>query len=135
MCKKRMLIASHHARLMMSMRILLANECGFMQMVSDYDSLYDAVECSRYDIVIADLSMIYSSGKSVIHFLQRMSSQSAIILLSHHDAPAIVSECLAAGARGVVLQPAAATDLVPAVEAVLKGDVYISPRLSRAGVP
>jgi DNA-binding NarL/FixJ family response regulator len=47
--------------------------------------------------------------------------------LSVHDEGTGVGECLVAGASGFVLKRTAVYDLVPAVETVLKGEIYISP--------
>ena len=52
------------------------------------------------------------------------------IILSVHDERTVVDECLAAGAKGFVLKRAASTDLLAAVEAVLKGGTFISPAVS-----
>jgi DNA-binding NarL/FixJ family response regulator len=43
-----------------------------------------------------------------------------------------VDECLAAGAEVFVLKRSAVNDLVPAVEAVLRGETYVSPSLLKA---
>ena len=45
------------------------------------------------------------------------------IILSVHDERTVVDECLAAGAKGFVLKRSASTDLLAAVEAVLKGGI------------
>jgi len=50
-----------------------------------------------------------------------------LIILSVHDEQAAVRECIEAGACGVVLKRRAVDDLIPAVEAVLKGNTYVSP--------
>ena len=52
------------------------------------------------------------------------------IILSVHDERTVVDECLAAGAKGFVLKRTAFSDLLPAIEAVMKGDTYISPAIS-----
>jgi DNA-binding NarL/FixJ family response regulator len=104
-------------------------------MVSDYPSMCDAVEGGNYALVIADLSMPCPSSETVIDVLKRLNPQLRVVILSLHDDPVIASECLAAGVRGFVLKRTAVTDLVPAVEAVLGGDVYVSPALSKAKRP
>lgn len=133
MSRERILIASGHAPLMTSIRILLQQNYQIVHMVSDYQSLCDASEGGRYDTVIVDLSMICSSGDAVNTAVRSLDSKCGVILLSRHDVPTIVEECLAAGARGFVLQRTAVTELLPAVEAVLRGDVYVSPLLCEAG--
>ena len=42
-------------------------------------------------------------------------------------------EVMAAGAQGFVLKRTAATDLIPAVRAVLRGRKYVSPQLKKEG--
>ena len=42
----------------------------------------------------------------------------------------VVDECLAAGVKGFVLKRSASTDLLAAVDAVLKGGTYISPAIA-----
>lgn len=126
------MIADAHPVMMTSVRVLIRDSFPIIHMVSDYQSMCDAVEGRSYDLVIADLSMPCPSGNNVIDVLRRLNPQTRVLILSLHDDPVIVSECLAAGASGFVLKRTAITDLVPAVEAVLGGDVYVSPVLSKA---
>ena len=54
-----------------------------------------------------------------------------MLLLSVHDEPSVLRSAVAAGADGIVLKRAIATDLLPAVDAVLAGRRYVplfSPR-------
>jgi DNA-binding NarL/FixJ family response regulator len=48
-----------------------------------------------------------------------------------HDEKTVVDECLSAGARGFVLKRTAVNDLIPAVEAVLRGGTYVSPSIEQ----
>ena len=63
-----------------------------------------------------------------------MTKQAKIILLTRHDEDPYITEALRAGARGYVLKTQAATDLVQAMQQVLRGGVYLSPGISRAVV-
>jgi DNA-binding NarL/FixJ family response regulator len=128
MNRKRILIADAHPTMTASVRLLLKDRFDVMLMVADESSLRDAVERGQFDLVIADLSMPVSSGENVSRFLHRMSPEVKFIVLSVHDDPVAASECLAAGAKGFVLKRTAVNDLVPAVEGVLRGEVYVSPR-------
>jgi DNA-binding NarL/FixJ family response regulator len=98
-----------------------------MSMVADEPSLTEAVTGAQLDLVIADLSFPLASGENVPRLLQRLNPGLKAIILSVHDEQTVVDECLAAGAKGFVLKRSAATDLLAAVEAVLKGGTYISP--------
>jgi DNA-binding NarL/FixJ family response regulator len=127
MGRKRILIADAHPTMMAGVRLLLKDSFDAMHMVADESSLRDAVEKGEFDLVIVDLSMPISSGENVSRFLRRVSPEVKLIVLSVHDDPVAASECLAAGAKGFVLKRAAVNDLVPAVEGVLRGEVYVSP--------
>ncbi len=50
-----------------------------------------------------------------------------MLLLSVHDEPAVAAAAFDAGADGLVLKRAIATDLLPAVDALLEGKRYGSP--------
>jgi DNA-binding NarL/FixJ family response regulator len=126
MKRTRMLIADAHPTMMASIRHLLKDRFEVSVMVADDQSLRDAVENGHFDLVIADLSIQVSSGENVARFLERLDSELKVIILSVHDESAAVDECLAAGAKGFVLKRTAVDDLIPAVEAVLGGDTYVS---------
>jgi DNA-binding NarL/FixJ family response regulator len=103
---------------------------GAMFMVADEPSLADAVAGTQFDLVIADLSFPLSSGENVARLLQSLKPELKAVILSVHDEQTAVDECLAAGAKAFVLKRSASTDLLPAVEAVLKGDTFISPAIA-----
>ena len=131
---ERILIADAHPTMMASVRVLLRETFPVIHMVSDFPSLEDALTSSKFDLVIADLSIPVSSGENVARVIGRLSPGLPFVVLSVHDDPAAASECLAAGARGFVLKRTAVDDLVPAVEAALRGDVFVSPAASKAVV-
>jgi DNA-binding NarL/FixJ family response regulator len=51
-----------------------------------------------------------------------------VIILSVHDELDAKDECLEVSAAGFVLKRSAVSNLVLAVEAVLRGESYVSPR-------
>jgi two-component system invasion response regulator UvrY len=52
-----------------------------------------------------------------------------LIVLSVHDEPTVVGQMLSAGVAGFVLKRSAATDLIPAVNKILRGGTYVCPEL------
>jgi DNA-binding NarL/FixJ family response regulator len=65
----------------------------------------------------------------VVRTLLSRYSGLKVIVLSVHDEPAVYSQALGAGAAGFVLKRTAAVDLHAAVDAVLRGETYVSPVL------
>jgi DNA-binding NarL/FixJ family response regulator len=129
MDRKRVLIADTHFTMNASLHLLLKDNFDVSVMVADDHSLKDSVESSQFDLVIADLSIPIASGENVARFLKRLSPKLKVIILSVHDEPSVAKECLAAGVNGFVLKRAVVNDLIPAVEAVLRGDTYVSPSI------
>ena len=105
---------------------LLKDIFDVMFMVANEQSLMEAVDRVQPDLVIVDLSMPISSGGNVARLLQKLSPELRFIILSVHDEQTVIDECLAAGARGFVLKRTAAIDLIPAVEAEFRGDIFVS---------
>jgi DNA-binding NarL/FixJ family response regulator len=101
-----------------------------MLMVADEPSLIEAVAGTQLDLLLADLSFPVSSGENVARLIQRLNPELKAIILSVHDEQTVVDECFAAGAKGFVLKRSASTDLLVAVDAVLRGGTYISPAIA-----
>jgi DNA-binding NarL/FixJ family response regulator len=102
---------------------------GVLIMVADEPSLTEVFAGAKFDVALADLSFPVTSDKNVARLLHRMDPELKIIILSVHSEQTAVDECLAAGVKGFVLKRSASTDLLEAVEAVLKGGTYISPAI------
>jgi DNA-binding NarL/FixJ family response regulator len=127
---RRILLAETHPAFVGVVRLILKDTMSSMLMVADEASLVEALAGAQFDLVIVDLSFPISSGGNVARLLQRLSPGLRVIILSVHDERTVVDECLAAGAKGFVLKRSASTDLLAAVETVLKGGIYITPAVA-----
>ena len=122
-----LILADNHHEMLGSMRNLLSPLFDAILMVSDEDSLLIVAEKVRPELIVVDLSLPVSSQINVARRLSSKFPDTKFIILSIHDESVAVNECLEAGAAGFVLKRAAATDLVPAIEAVRRGETYFSP--------
>jgi DNA-binding NarL/FixJ family response regulator len=95
-------------------------------MVADERSLEDAITTFKPDLVVVDLSLPREGEANIAGRLMRRHPELRLIILSVHDEPTVADQMLSAGAAGVVLKRAAATDLILAVEEVLRGGAYVS---------
>jgi two-component system, NarL family, response regulator NreC len=86
------------------------------------------------DVAILDVSMPILNGLDAARELQRSPQKTRTILLTRHDEDQYVTEALRAGVRGYVLKNQAATDLVNAIQQVCRGEIYLSPSISRTVV-
>jgi DNA-binding NarL/FixJ family response regulator len=81
---------------------------------------------------VVDLSLAQGDSLSLLRKLHERAPTAKLLLLSVHDEPAITSSVLAAGADGVVLKRSIATDLLPAVDAIVAGKRFVSPAVGNS---
>jgi DNA-binding NarL/FixJ family response regulator len=125
----RVLLADNHLGMLGGVHSLLDSLFQAVLMVADERSLVDAVTSFKPDLVVVDLSLPGDGEANVARRLLERHAGLRLIVLSVHDEPTVVSQLLSAGVAGFVLKRTAATDLVPAVEEVLRGGTYVSPAL------
>jgi DNA-binding NarL/FixJ family response regulator len=123
----RVLLADNHQNMLEGVRNLLESTFETVFMVADEASLIEAAEKLKPDLIVADLSLPVTKEINIVRRLKTAFPDIKLIILSIHDERAAVSECIEAGAGGVVLKRMAVDDLIPAVESVLKGVTYVSP--------
>ena len=102
-------------------------------MVADERSLMEAVTTFAPNLIVVDLSLPGGGDANIARRLIEGYPKLRVIILSVHDEPTVVDQMLSAGAAGFVLKRAAATDLVPAVQRVLRGGVYVSAGVQHDG--
>jgi DNA-binding NarL/FixJ family response regulator len=113
------LLADRHHGLTEGVRGLLATLFDAVVMVADEASLAETAERLQPEVVIVDLSLARTSSLDWLEQLHHRCPASKLIALSFHDEPTVRQAAVKAGAAGFVLKRTIATDLLPAVEAVL----------------
>lgn len=81
------------------------------------------------DIMVVGLSLPVSGEVNIARKIKRYNPNLKFIVLSVHDEITAINEVMSAGAAGFVFKRSAVTDLMPAVDEVLKGGTYISPSI------
>ena len=122
----RALLADSHLGMLGGVHCLLDALFETVLMVADERSLMEAVGSFKPDLVVADLSLPREGEANIARRLMQRHPELRLIVLSVHDEPTVVSQVRNAGAAGFVLKRTAATDLVPAVQEVLRGGGYVS---------
>ena len=129
----RVILADTHHTMLEGIRGLLETMFEAVVMVADDTSLFDAAARLEADLIVADLSLPLPRDVNIVRRLKDRFPELRLIVLSIHDESIAVEEVMAAGAEGFVLKRTAATDLIPAVRAVLRGRKYVSPQLKKEG--
>jgi DNA-binding NarL/FixJ family response regulator len=127
----RVILADTHHTMLEGIRGLLETMFDAVVMVADDTSLFDTAARLEADLIVADLSLPVSRDVNIVARLKGRFPKLKLIVLSVHDESIAVKEVMKAGAEGFVLKRTAATDLIPAVRAVLRGRKYVSPGLKK----
>jgi two-component system response regulator NreC len=128
----RIVLADDHVLVRQSLKSLLERE-GFQVAgeASDGQEGVRLVEALQPDIAVMDISMPILNGLDAARELSRTSPKTKTILLTQHDEGQYISEALEAGVKGYVLKSQVANDLLLAIRQVSRGQVYLSPGVSR----
>ncbi|MFY9760005.1 MAG: response regulator [Xanthobacteraceae bacterium] len=120
------LLADRHHRLMEGVRGLLETEFDVVVMVSDEVSLCESATRMKLDTVVVDFSLACGDGLGLVRRLRGRFPEMNLIVLGIYSEPNVSRAILEAGADGFVLKSSIATDLLPAIDAVLAGKTYVS---------
>lgn len=129
----RILIADDHAIVRAGLRVLIHSEQE-MELVGEATGGYETlelVEKSQPNVLVLDLSMPDLDGIAVTKKIAPQSPNLKILILTLHEDEALLRAALKAGASGYILKRAAETELISAIHAILRGDLYVDPSMVR----
>ena len=128
----KILLADDHAVVREGLRVLLERE-GFLFSGEASDGREAIVLCERNkpDIAVLDLAMPLLNGIDAAREIIKTNSKIKVILLTMHTEDHLVLESLRAGVTGYVLKTRASSELVQAIRAVNKGEMFLTQSISR----
>lgn len=97
---------------------VVATLLGAQAIIDDLDTLTP-------DVVVMDLNMPGISGLTATEMILERAPDTRVLILSMHDSPEYVSTALSHGARGYVLKDASSDTFKVAIDAVLRGEIYL----------
>jgi len=107
----------------------LLREKPDVQVVSEASDGFEAVRRARElhpDLILMDIGLPGLNGIEAARRIRELAPRSRIVFLTQEGSSEVVEEALSSGALGYVLKPRVATDLFPAVAAVLEGKQFVS---------
>ncbi len=126
------LLADDHPIVRQGLRHLLEAEPD-LKIVGEAEDGLQAVQLTeklRPNVLIVDIMMPGLNGLEVLRQVKDRSPATCSIVLSMQSADVYVVEALKSGALGYVLKETGPSELVNAVQQVISGKRYLSPRLS-----
>jgi DNA-binding NarL/FixJ family response regulator len=128
----RVLLADDHEIVRQGLRVLLERE-GF-QVVGEASNGHEALklcEANHPEVAILDLSMPLLNGVDAAREIMKSNPRTKVVLLTMHTEDHLVLESLRAGVTGYVLKTRAASELVQALRAVCRGEMFLTQSISR----
>jgi DNA-binding NarL/FixJ family response regulator len=123
----RILIADDYADWRRQVHLLLRTRPEW-QVISEASDGLEAVQKAHLmpDLILLDIGLPKLNGIEVAGQIRQLSPSSKIILLSQNSDLDIVRAALGTGALGYVRKTDARRELLPAMDAVLRGEQFIS---------
>jgi DNA-binding NarL/FixJ family response regulator len=115
------LLADRHLGLVEGVRGLLEAEFEAVVVVVDEVSLFESARQLHVAMAVVDLSLRRGDGLGLIRRIRSRFPRLKLIALSVHEEKNAEFAAIEAGANGFVLKRSIATDLLPAIDAVLAG--------------
>lgn len=94
----------------------------------------DLIDQHRPDVAVLDIGMPGLNGLEVARRTTQTSPATRVIILSMYADPSYVRQALKAGVSGYLLKGAAVSELSLAIEAVMKGEKFLTPKVAQTVV-
>jgi len=129
----RIVLTDDHTLVRAGIRSLLSTMHG-MEVIGEAGNGHEALEIIKQlqpDVVLLDIAMSGLNGLEVASRVHKEYPKIRIIMLSMHSTEEYVLQSLRAGAAGYLLKDAALNELEIALNAVARGEIYLSPPVSK----
>ena len=106
-----------------------------LQLIGEASDGLEAVEKAQAlkpDLILLDIGLPSLNGIEASHRISRLNPSSTILFVSQISDADVVQEALSNGAKGYVWKQDAGIDLMLAIEAALRGALFVSSGIKRA---
>ena len=124
--RRRILLADDYPLMLERVKTFLEPTFDVVGLAHDGLEMVEEAKRLNPDIIVADISMPELDGIEAAHRLREMGARASIVFLTIHESPEFVEACLAEGALGFIAKSHMKTDLIPAINAALSGQCFVS---------
>jgi DNA-binding NarL/FixJ family response regulator len=130
----RVLVVDDNAPFRRFVRLSLEN-IAYLQIIGEASEGFEAVQKAEElqpDLILLDVGMPTLNGIEAALRISQLVPAARILFISQNNDADVVAEALCNGAKGYVLKQDAGINLVPAVEAVLRGAHFVSTGVAKS---
>jgi len=128
------IVADDHHLVRQGIRALLekADDIEVIGEAADGQEAVELVERLVPDVLVLDIAMPRLNGTQATARVRALGVATQVVILSMHSDETLVREALRSGARGYLLKRSVTEELLLAVRAASRGEIYLSPAISRS---
>jgi len=133
MAHLRVVLADDHALFRAGLRALL-DYSDDIEVVGEAQNGREAVELAEKmhpDVMVMDIAMPVMNGIEATAAISDRAPDVKVLVLTQHEEQQYIAPLLEARASGFITKRAAGADLVGALRAVARGDIYIHPAMGK----
>ena len=131
MKRPRVLLADDHQMLVDALKNVLEPRCEVVGTVNNGNALLKAAHTLQPEVIVLDIAMPEMNGLTAARHLKQSVPKAKLVFLTMNEDPEIVGEAFRAGASAFLLKQSAASELIDALEKVLKGGSYVTPSAAK----
>lgn len=133
MNRTRVVLADDHTLVRAGLRKLLESipDMEVVGEASDGIALLELATALEPKLILMDIAMPGLNGLEATARVVKASPQTRVVILSMHQSEEYVRQALRNGAAAYLLKDAAPLELNHALKAVLRGEIYLSPAVSK----
>lgn len=127
--RPRFLIADDHAIFSDALKVYLERKYPVLGIVSDGRAMVEAARKLRPDVVVVDVAMPLLNGLDAARRINEEFPKTKFVFLTMKDDPNLAAAALELGSVAFVLKHSTGPELITAIEQVLKGKAYVTPKM------
>lgn len=128
------LIADDQGLLRAGLRALLSNEPD-LEVIGEAENGATVLRLAKElapEVILLDISMPELDGIEATKRLKDILPDAKVLIITVHEDESLLQEAIRAGAAGYIVKRAVESELIDAIRAVRRGDMYIHPTMTRA---
>jgi DNA-binding NarL/FixJ family response regulator len=131
MNRPRVLIAEDHTLVSGAFKKLLEPHYEVVGTVADGRALLKEAPALKPDVVVLDIGMPLLNGLDAGHQLRQIMPKIKLVFLTMNQDSAIANHAFRIGASAYLLKNSAASELLKAIQEVLRGGSYVTPQTKK----
>lgn len=129
----KIILADDHHLVRQGIRSLL-EKADDIEVVAEAENGHEAIRLAEKfnpDVLVMDVAMPRLNGVQAAEQIRNLGLRTQVIILSMHSDEALVRQALQNGVKGYLLKNSVATELLVAARAAQRGEIYLSPAISK----